>query len=90
MWMGVPVITLAGDTHVSRVGVSLLNAVGLSDLIATTYEEYVHLAVELSGNPERLKSIRGELRDRMMRSSLGDVNRFAKMVAGVYRELALK
>ncbi len=48
LWMGAPVVTLAGKTHVSRVGVSLLTNVGLPELVAHSKEEYVRIAVELA------------------------------------------
>jgi predicted O-linked N-acetylglucosamine transferase (SPINDLY family) len=48
LWMGVPVITLAGNTHVSRVGMSLLSNVGLREFIANTPEEYMLAALEKS------------------------------------------
>ena len=55
MWMGVPVITLAGTAAHARAGVSLLSNVGLKDLIASTHDEYIRLAVNLSNDIERLK-----------------------------------
>jgi predicted O-linked N-acetylglucosamine transferase (SPINDLY family) len=68
MWMGVPTVTLAGQTHVSRTGVSLLNAVGLPELIAQTKQEYVQIAVKLASDPQHLST----LRERMRRSPLCD------------------
>src|SRR5206468_1934091 len=44
LWMGVPVVTCAGQTHVSRVGASLLNAIGLSDLVAENEQDWLQLA----------------------------------------------
>ena len=49
LWMGVPVVTLAGQTHVSRVGVSLLSNVGLKELIAESADDYARIAVTLAG-----------------------------------------
>ena len=51
LWMGVPFITLAGRTHVERVGVSLLTRIGLEELVARDEEEYVALAVGLAARP---------------------------------------
>lgn len=70
--MGVPVVTLAGTTHVSRVGVSLLHAVGLDDLIAATAQEYIAKTVALAGDPHRLTFLRENLRAQMARSPLMD------------------
>ena len=87
LWMGVPVVTLAGRTHVSRVGVSLLTNAGLPDLIARTPEEYVELAAKLAGNVARLSELRATLRERMRASPLMDAPRFARNVEQAYREM---
>ena len=50
LWMGVPVITLAGESHASRVGASLLSNIGLPDLIADTQDRYVDIAVGLAAS----------------------------------------
>jgi predicted O-linked N-acetylglucosamine transferase (SPINDLY family) len=87
LWMGVPVITLAGQTHVSRVGVSLLNAVGLSELIATNPDEYVALAVRLSSNLEDLAQLRAELRNRMADSYLCNPLAHTQDIEAAYQEV---
>ena len=76
MWMGVPVITLAGQTHASRVGVSLLSNVGLPDLIVNTKDEYVDLAIMLANDLNRLKSYQKSLRETMAQSPLCDTEDF--------------
>jgi predicted O-linked N-acetylglucosamine transferase (SPINDLY family) len=70
LWMGVPVVTLAGKTHLSRVGVGLLHAVGLDDLVADSPDEYVTSAVRLAGDKTRLTYLRSSLRGTMERSTL--------------------
>jgi len=87
LWMGVPVITLAGPAHASRVGMSLMSSIGLSETIATTTVEYVGLAVALAQDQDRLKTIRLGLRDRMRRSPLMDAERFARDVEAAYRQM---
>jgi len=72
LWMGVPVVTLAGVAHVSRVGASLLSAAGLPELIARDEDEYVRLASGLAGDAARLAALREGLRDRVRASSLCD------------------
>ncbi len=72
LWMGVPVVTLAGRTHLSRVGVSLLSSVGLIELIAETPDDYVALAVALANDSGRLLKLREELRHMMATSPLMD------------------
>jgi protein O-GlcNAc transferase len=87
LWMGVPVVTLAGRTHVSRVGVSLLNCVGLPELVAETPREYLSIASELAANPSRLNALRGSLRNNLRSSPLMDGARFAAEVEGAYRQM---
>jgi predicted O-linked N-acetylglucosamine transferase (SPINDLY family) len=89
-WMGVPVITLAGNTHASRVGVSLLSNVGLPDLIAQTPEEYVAKAVDLAHDMEKLKSLRISLRGMMSRSALTDAKEFTHHLEEAYRTMWAK
>jgi protein O-GlcNAc transferase len=72
LWMGVPVITLAGETHASRVGASLLTAVGLPELIAADEDGYVRLASALAGDASRVGALRAGLRARMAGSPLCD------------------
>jgi predicted O-linked N-acetylglucosamine transferase (SPINDLY family) len=87
LWMGVPVITLAGQTHVSRVGVSLLSNVGLPELIAKTTHEYERAAVELGNNPQRVAALRLGMRERMRASPLMNAREFAGNVEAAYREM---
>lgn len=87
MWMGVPVVTLAGRTHVSRVGVSLLTNMGLKELVAQSPEEYVETAVALAQNAPGLQELRSTLRQRMQSSPLMDGPRFARNVEDVYRAM---
>jgi len=87
LWMGVPVITLAGRTHASRVGVSLLSNVGLPELISQTSEEYVQIAAGLAADLPRLAELRQSLRQRMQSSPLMDAPRFARNVEAAYRKI---
>jgi predicted O-linked N-acetylglucosamine transferase (SPINDLY family) len=87
LWMGVPVVTLAGQTHVSRVGASLLNAAGFADLVASSEEEYVAKAVDLAGDSERLRVLRQSMRERLRASSLLDAGGFAAALEQAYGEM---
>jgi len=87
LWMGVPVITLAGSSHVSRVGVSILTSVGLQDMIATGIDDYVARAVSLAGNPELLNLLRANLRKMMLRSPLLDTAGFTRNLEAAYRAM---
>ena len=87
MWMGVPVITLAGQTHAARVGVSLLSAVGLPELIADSTEDYLQKAIDLASDRERLQMLRGNLRDRMKAAPLTNARLITQSVETAYRTL---
>ena len=72
LWMGVPVVTLAGDRHASRVSASLLTAAGHPEWIAHSPDDYVAIATRLATSPETLASTRRNLRDELRRSPLLD------------------
>jgi predicted O-linked N-acetylglucosamine transferase (SPINDLY family) len=87
LWMGVPVVSLAGDSTPSRGGASLLGVVGLDDLVAGTPEEYLSKAHALASDRARLSALRGGMRDRMSASPLMDVARFTRDLEGAYRTM---
>jgi predicted O-linked N-acetylglucosamine transferase (SPINDLY family) len=98
MWMGVPVVTLAGPgageaaavwPHAARVGVSLLSAVGLGELAVADEEAYVGAAAALVSDRARLGEMRAGLRGRMRGSVLCDGPRFAKRFEGVLRSVVI-
>ncbi len=78
LWMGVPTLTLAGNTFLSRHGTSVLNAAGLSDWIATSEADYVANAVSFAGDLPKLAALRAGLREQVRVSPLFDAPRFAK------------
>lgn len=86
LWMGVPVITLAGQTHVSRVGVSLLTTVGLPELIACTPQEYVAKAVALASDLPTLSQLRTNLRQQVAASPLCDAVAHTQAIEAIYRQ----
>ncbi len=87
LWMGVPVLTLAGDRHATRVGTSLLQCIGLAELVARDPEDYVKRAVRLANDLKWLAEIRSGLRERMRTSTLCDGKTFARKLETVYRGL---
>ena len=87
LWMGVPVITLAGDRHAGRVGASILTNVGLTDFIAQDIDGYIQLAVEMAANPTYLQEIRRGLRKRMLGSPLCDGSSFANDIEKAYQQM---
>ena len=86
-WMGVPVVTLVGNTVVGRAGASQLRNLRLPELIARTPDEYVAIATALAQDTARLATLRHTLRERMRCSPLMDARRFARSVETAYREM---
>ena len=87
MWMGVPVVSLIGNTPAGRAGLGLLRTVGLPELVAATKEEFVRIATHLAGDLPRLAELRSTLRERMQSSPLMDAPRFARNVEAAYRTM---
>ncbi|HEX9466646.1 MAG TPA: tetratricopeptide repeat protein [Alphaproteobacteria bacterium] len=87
LWMGVPVITLAGDRHAARVGASLLAAAGLEALIAGSEADYVERAVTLGRSPEQLGTLREGLGECVRMSTLCDAPGFARRIEAAFREM---
>jgi predicted O-linked N-acetylglucosamine transferase (SPINDLY family) len=87
LWMGVPVITLAGDRHAGRVGASILTQAGMTEFIADSPDNYIRIAVELANNPNRLSEWRGTLRHRLAASPLCDAKGFALDMEAAYRTM---
>jgi predicted O-linked N-acetylglucosamine transferase (SPINDLY family) len=87
LWMGVPVVTLAGDRHASRVGASILTALELDDLVAHTPDAYVATAVRLARDAAALERLAMDLRPRLAGSTLTDGARFTAHLERAYREI---
>ena len=77
LWMGVPVLTLAGERFLSRQGVGLLMNVGLPEWIATDLDDYVARAVSHAGDLQALATLRNGLRQQVLASPIFDAPRFA-------------
>jgi len=84
--MGVPFVTIAGTTHVSRVGASILSNVGLEDWVARDVADFVRIAVEKASDPQTLASLRGQLRGRVEHSAIRDERGFTRRLETAYRE----
>jgi predicted O-linked N-acetylglucosamine transferase (SPINDLY family) len=87
LWMGVPVVALAGRTHAARVGVSILTGLGLSELVALSRADYVQTAAYLARDGRRLDGLRQNLRTRMQGASLMDGPGFTRRLERVYRTI---
>jgi len=83
LYVGVPVISLHGRNGVSRSGLSLLGALGLGELAASTPEQYVEISVALGSDLPRLEQLRASLRERFERSSLRDEKGFTAKFEGL-------
>jgi predicted O-linked N-acetylglucosamine transferase (SPINDLY family) len=86
-WMGVPVVTLVGQTPVSRAGWCQLSNLGLTELAGYSPEQFVRIASDLAGDLPRLSSLRSSLRQRMAQSPLMDAPRFARDIEAAYRRM---
>lgn len=78
LWMGVPVLTMAGARHGARVGASLLTAAGRPDPIAAVVDDMVRKAVALAADPDRLAAGRPALRPLLQASRPCDADTFAR------------
>ena len=87
LWMGVPVVSLAGGTFISRAAGSILHHVGLEDLAVDTPGAYVACARELAGDLDRLRTLRETLRERLAASPICDAPAHTRGVEDAYREM---
>ncbi|MGD0463399.1 MAG: tetratricopeptide repeat protein [Tepidisphaeraceae bacterium] len=87
LWMGVPVIALAGDRHSARVSMSILSRLDLNELIAQSPEEFIAIATRLAGDRAHLAHLRSTLRTRMSQSRLMDAKAHARAVEAAYRDI---
>lgn len=88
LWMGVPVVTLPGDTFASRHSLSHLSNAGLEDTVATTPMEYVSKAIELVSDPYTLSERRESMRKKMAVSPLCDLDGYAEDFASAIRVIS--
>jgi protein O-GlcNAc transferase len=84
LWAGLPVLTCAGRSFAGRVAASLLNAVELPELVATTIEQYEEIAVQLAENPELLRTIKRKLDTNRLKTTLFDTRAFTKHLEVAY------
>jgi predicted O-linked N-acetylglucosamine transferase (SPINDLY family) len=87
LWQGVPVVSLAGGMYAARFGSSALVTLGLNELVASSVDEYVNIAVRSAGDIERLAILRASLRERMAASPLLDFAGFTRNLEAAYCEM---
>jgi protein O-GlcNAc transferase len=87
LWAGLPVLTCMGESFASRVAGSLLNAIGLPELVTETPTDYEALAIELATNPAKLKAIKVKLEKNRLTTPLFDTAVFAKDIETAYSKM---
>src|SRR5580658_907202 len=87
LWAGLPVLTRRGESYAARVGASLLNAIGLPELVTTTPEQYEATAIELASNPARLAEFKDRLRRNRLAMPLFDTEQFTRHLENAYTQM---
>lgn len=84
LWAGLPVLTFTGKSFSSRMGASLLNAIGLPDLVADSQQSYEAIAIELGNNPNKCEMIKARLIENRLTTSIFDIEEFTKNIELAY------
>jgi predicted O-linked N-acetylglucosamine transferase (SPINDLY family) len=87
LWMGVPLITLAGDWMGGRMGAAMLTALGTPEWIASTEDEYVERTVALARDEDLRMQLRVNQRTRMLRGPLGDTRGMAHALSDAFEAM---
>lgn len=87
LWMGLPVLTRRGESFASRIAASLLTAIGLPELIASTQEHYESLAVDLATDPRRIAGMKARLEMNRTATRLFDTQMFARGIETAFRRI---
>jgi predicted O-linked N-acetylglucosamine transferase (SPINDLY family) len=87
LWAGLPVLTRTGESFAARVGASLLNAIGLPELITTTQQQYEATAIQLARNPGRLAELKSRLHRNRLTMPLFDTERFTRHLEDAYTQM---
>ncbi len=88
LWAGLPVLAKRGQHFASRVSESLLNAIGLPELIAETDDDFVKLGITLARNPDRIATLRAHLAEQRFRAPLFDSERFCRHLESAFETMA--
>lgn len=87
LWAGLPVLTFLGNTFSARMGGSILKAIGLPELIASSQHEYEQLAIRLGQNPKELNALKKKLADNRLTTPLFNTQLFTKNLESAYRKV---
>lgn len=90
LWTGLPVLTQIGESFAARVAASLLNAIGLPELITRAQEQYETLAIELAHNPALLAAITEKLRQNRLSTPLFDTEQYARHLEDAYTQMCAR
>jgi predicted O-linked N-acetylglucosamine transferase (SPINDLY family) len=85
--VGVPLVTRLGDSFVGRMAASVLEAIGLPELVTATPEAYEALAIELATNPDRSAAIKLKLANNRLTTPLFDTKLYTRHIEAAYRDL---
>jgi len=88
--MGIPILTLTGNSFASRVGASILSCIGIKELITNNKKEYQELGIELAIKPDKLAKIKNRIRDSVSKSTLFDSHSFTENLENIYLNLLKK
>jgi len=86
LWAGLPVVTKIGQGFAARVAGSLLNAVGLPELVTETEQDYEALILELATNPKKLSKIKDKLAANRLTQPLFDTELYTKHLEEAYQQ----
>lgn len=87
LWSGAPIVTCPGETFAARVAGSILSAVGLPELIASDYEDYVAIARTLASDPALLARVKSKLAGNRLTTALFDVGAYTRGIEALYSEM---
>jgi predicted O-linked N-acetylglucosamine transferase (SPINDLY family) len=90
LWMGVPVVTLLGETTHGRNSAAILTALGMPDWIARDEEEYLRIALEFAEDPSHLARLREEMRQKLSATPVFDTGNYTRCVEAAYRNMWLR
>jgi predicted O-linked N-acetylglucosamine transferase (SPINDLY family) len=88
LWAGVPLVTMMGETIVARMAASMLRAVGVPELITTSWSDYEVTALKIAAEPELCASLKAKLRRARDTSALFDAARFTRRIEAAYSKMS--
>ena len=88
--MGIPILTLTGNSFASRVGASILSCIGIKELITRNKREYQELGIELAIKPDKLNKLKNRIKNTVSKSTLFDSQKFTKNLENIYLNLLNK